>query len=315
MCCLFGLIDYKHTLTAQEKRHILTILSTECEERGKDATGIAYNVRGRMQIYKRPWPAHLMHFQIPQNTHVIMGHTRMTTQGHAKHNCNNYPFKGMAGKRVMALAHNGVLYNDLTLRVREHFPKTKIETDSYIAVQLIEQKKALNFDSLKYMAEQVEGSFTFTLLDEDDRLYIVKGDNPLCLYHYPQKGVYLYASTEAILCRALDELKLTFGTSDHIELECGDLLCIDRDGKMSRSTFDTDHMFRRWYERYIHTSIHKPAQKKAKQQSSPDLEYIEELKHFASFFGYHAGMVDTFLEEGYTTDEIEELIYSGEVYW
>ena len=64
-------------------------------------------------------------------------------------------------------------------------PKTRIETDSYIGVQLIEQKGTLDFSSLRYMAEQVEGSFTFTVLDAEDSLYIVKGDNPFCLYYFP----------------------------------------------------------------------------------------------------------------------------------
>ncbi|MGN8890400.1 hypothetical protein [Dysosmobacter sp. HCP28S3_G4] len=75
------------------------------------------------------------------------------------------------------LAHNGILYNDRLLRCSNGLPKTKIETDSYIAVQLIEQKKALDFSSLKYMAEQVEGIFSFTVLDEHENLYFVKGDN------------------------------------------------------------------------------------------------------------------------------------------
>ncbi|UQT46789.1 hypothetical protein M5E87_16235 [Flavonifractor plautii] len=39
------------------------------------------------------------------------------------------------------MAHNGVLHNDGYLRRSLSLPKTKIETDSYIAVQLIEQKK------------------------------------------------------------------------------------------------------------------------------------------------------------------------------
>ena len=43
MCCLFGLLDYGHSLTAAQKNHILAVLSTVCEARGTDATGIAYN--------------------------------------------------------------------------------------------------------------------------------------------------------------------------------------------------------------------------------------------------------------------------------
>ena len=41
MCCLFGLLDYGHSLTAAQKNHILAVLSTVCEARGTDATGIA----------------------------------------------------------------------------------------------------------------------------------------------------------------------------------------------------------------------------------------------------------------------------------
>ena len=64
MCCLFGLIDYGHTLTPKQKNHLLAVLSTFCEVRGTDATGIAYHSHGRLCIYKRPIPAHQMHFRI-----------------------------------------------------------------------------------------------------------------------------------------------------------------------------------------------------------------------------------------------------------
>ena len=51
MCCLFGLLDYGHSLTAAQKNHILAVLSTVCEARGTDATGIAYNTDNGLQIY------------------------------------------------------------------------------------------------------------------------------------------------------------------------------------------------------------------------------------------------------------------------
>ena len=57
-----------------------------------------------------------------------------------------------------------------------HLPETKIETDSYVAVQLIEKKRTLGTDSLKFMAEQLQGSFTITVLDENNNLHFVKGD-------------------------------------------------------------------------------------------------------------------------------------------
>lgn len=194
MCCLFGIMDYKNSLGKKQLNRILNVLAAACEARGTDATGISYNSNGRLRIYKRPLAAHRMHFKVPDGVNVVMGHTRMTTQGSEKLNYNNHPFYGNAGV-PFALAHNGVIYNDEVLRRNENLPNTHIKTDSYIAVQLIERKGELSFDSLGHMAEQLEGSFTITVMDSTNNLYIVKGDNPMCLYHYPKAGVYIYAST------------------------------------------------------------------------------------------------------------------------
>ena len=104
-------------------------------------TGIAYNGGGKLRIYKRPWPARFMRFRIPGDVRVIMGHTRLTTQGSEKRNYNNHPFEGRTREGAFALAHNGVLHNDRSLRKSQKLPYTRIETDSYVAVQLIEQKR------------------------------------------------------------------------------------------------------------------------------------------------------------------------------
>lgn len=199
MCSLFGLVDYDKKLTTRQKNKILNTLARECEVRGTDATGIAYNFAGRMRIYKRPLPAHKLWLHVPNSVHVVMGHTRMTTQGSEKRNQNNHPFAGKADGKSFALAHNGVLWNDKTLKLTEQLPDTSVETDSYVAVQLIEKQNALDFDSLQAMAEKVEGSFVFTVLDNEDSIWFVVGDNPLCLFYY--EGFLLYASTEEILCR------------------------------------------------------------------------------------------------------------------
>ena len=82
-----------------------------------------------------------------------------------------------------------------------------------------------------FMAEEVEGSFCFTVLDRKDNLYFVKGDNPLCLYHYPELGLYLYASTEEILRNAIGKMRLA-GQPESITLHCGDILKIDAHGRI-----------------------------------------------------------------------------------
>lgn len=310
MCCLFGLIDYRHHLTGRKKSRIISILASACEIRGTDATGIAYNVGGTQRIYKRPVPAHCMHIRIPESAQVMMGHTRMTTQGSAKRNYNNHPFPGSAGKDVFALAHNGVLHNDEILRREFRLPRTKIQTDSYIAVQLIEQKNALNFESLRHMAENVEGSFTFTVLDRKDRLYIVKGDNPLCLFHFPSLGMYLYASTEEILRHAMSRMGLGTQAACKIPLECGEILRIDRDGTLTRSTFDSSRLFARWQAPFWDMPYGSPWA--GTGRSSASGHYLEEIKSVAAAFGYAPEEIDRLAEAGFSPEELEEFLYCGQ---
>jgi len=142
MCALFGIHDYSNSLNSRQKEMILSVLSQECEVRGTDATGIAYIKNGKLQIYKRPISASYMRYNIPHKTKIIMGHTRMTTQGSEKNNCNNHPFSGNVKNNAFALAHNGILRNDRELRQSMNLPKTNIETGSYIAVQIIEKPYA-----------------------------------------------------------------------------------------------------------------------------------------------------------------------------
>ena len=81
MCCLFGFADYGHKLTLKQRNRLLSILATACEARGTDATGTSYNAGNRLKVFKRPLPAHLMWYRVPMEATVVMGHTRMTTQG------------------------------------------------------------------------------------------------------------------------------------------------------------------------------------------------------------------------------------------
>ncbi len=116
MCAIFGLIDYNHTLNAKQREKLLRVLSEECEERGTDATGYAFNYNGKLTIYKRPYAAHKVHLRLHDDSNVIMGHTRMATQGNKLDNRNNHPFPGKVENTSFALAHNGVLHNDVRLR-------------------------------------------------------------------------------------------------------------------------------------------------------------------------------------------------------
>ncbi|MGN1224541.1 MAG: glucosamine 6-phosphate synthetase, partial [Ruminococcus sp.] len=242
MCALFGWLDYKGIVSCKLLKKLTQALANAAEERGTDASGISYIHDGNVVIYKRPKPAHKIRFAAPDDTRAIMGHTRMTTQGNEKYNYNNHPFLGHADISF-ALAHNGVLYNDKALRREKQLPETFIETDSYIAVQLIEQQKKLDFSSLQSMAESVQGNFTFTVLDVENTLYIIKGNNPMCLLHFADLGLYVYASTESILAKALKKINLMNVPFSKIEVTQGEILRISSDGLLTRSKFKVQDNF------------------------------------------------------------------------
>ena len=304
MCCLFGILDYGGKLSRKEKTKLLSVLSVACEERGTDATGIAYNSGDSLRIYKRPLPAHLLWFKIYDDTRAVMGHTRMTTQGSEKYLPNNHPFPGKAGDITFALAHNGVLSNDKRLCRQHDLPATKIETDSYIAVQLLEASGELSFASLSDMAEKLEGSFTITVMTDQDELYFIKGDNPMCIYHYEKLGFYIYASTEPILKTALKQLNMKLGKPTKIKLDCGEILKIDTDGRMTRSQFDDSKIFMgysHWPRCYSHPAVWEPVQ-------DSQASYIDDLKSVATYYGIWPEDIDEMLADGVTPEEIEELL-------
>ncbi len=294
MCSLFGWLDYQGVVPHRVLRKLTQALANAAEERGTDAAGISYINNGKVVIYKRPKPAHKIHFNPPDGTVAVMGHTRMATQGDRNLNYNNHPFAGHAG-RDFAFAHNGVLWNDKELRKEKQLPDTHIETDSYVAVQLLQQNDKLDFDSLKEMAETVEGNFTFTVLDQNNNLYIIKGSNPMYLLHFPALGIYIYASTESIMNNALKRVGLHKFAYERVQTDDGDILRIDKTGVIERAEFEP-RLFRSryggwhdWEEEYY--SVHE------------DL-----LLAYCGCYGVDTSDVELLLEYGYTCDEIEEML-------
>jgi len=305
MCCLFGFYNYSGQ-PIRNLSHLTNSLAAEATVRGTDATGIAYNYKGKLVIHKEPKSAFRIDFKHPEETVCVMGHTRHSTQGNKKKNYNNHPFPGHCKNLDFALAHNGVLSNDSILRKELHLPHTKIETDSYIAVQLLEKKKELNSESIKYMAQKVHGSFAFSILDEDNTLWLVRGDSPLALVHIPSHKLYVYASTKEILYKALVDTKLfdavKHGETEEIDIESGKILNILPDGAIKYNSFNyTDCMGFGRYNWWNYSN-----------DGYTDERYIDDLKSIAKYYGYSPKAVDELLEQGFTPEEVEEYIYCME---
>lgn len=165
-------------------------------------------------------------------------------------------------------------------------------------------------ESLKYMAEQVSGSFCFTVLDDKNQLHFIKGDNPLCIYRWPKSGLVMYASTEEILKKALAKLRLPLEAPIEFFVSCGDILKFDQNGSYSTSGFDTGNLLHSWYlmnsRATSWTSLTTPPPRQFHEG-----QYIKDLKSLARYFGYTPEDIDLLLEEGFSPEELEEYFYSG----
>ena len=183
------------------------------------------------------------------------------------------------------------------LRKEKNLPQTKIETDSYVAVQLIEQQRKLDLNSLKSMAEDVHGSFCFTVLDENNNLYIVKGNNPMHLIHFEELGIYVYASTESIMKKALKKAGFNKLKFELLNVEEGDILKIGPKGTISRSKFEVNESYSyvkyfNWYDNF-------------ENEYSQQEEILLEM---CGCYGVTEDDVLLLLDYGYSAEEIENML-------
>ena len=299
MCAIFGVLDYQGKLTLPQRTGLFRALADAAQARGTDASGLAYVHNGVVQIQKAPRPACKMRWRIPPQARYLMGHTRMTTQGAASRNYNNHPFPGRAGSQPFALAHNGVIYNDVELRKARNLPATKIETDSYVAVQLLEGQGGLSMDGLRQMAEALRGTYTLTVLDGDNTLYFVRGNNPLAIRLYPRLGCYLYASTDEILNMALAALGISKLACTDIPIGQGDVAAINAQGRRTVTRFDDTKLRPQRY--FSDWGWYEPAKE-------PD-DYMETLMEYGKRHGVPERELRLLINAGYDALDLEEMIY------
>jgi len=337
MCAIFGFLNYKNKMEHSTLCKLIQYLANAAEIRGTDATGISYVQDGNIRIHKKPKPAHEMRLGFPNGTKAVIGHTRLTTQGNQKFNWNNHPFDGSCGTEDFALAHNGMLYNDTALRKKFNLPPTCIETDSYIAVQLLERYEKLDKENLKLMAEDIKGSFMLTLLRNDNTLFLVKGSNPIAMYHYPELGLYVYASTAEILNAGLVAAGID-GVYTKVQIFSGEIVEISPSGVVTRGEFEDAYDYGYGYYQYGYgynygksygwdlddydydDYYYNARPKKTSASSTTTKTYSTEPKtsktstttedvlyEYGKMYNVSKEEIKLLLEFGYTTDDIEEM--------
>ena len=149
------------------------------------------------------------------------------------------------------------------------------------------------------MAEVLEGHFTFTVLDQEDTMYFIRGDNPLTIWWCPDMGVYLYASTKEILERAVKALGIRWWRKEVIEPDQGTILAIDWEGQRSVSRFDDSNLIAswRWYS---------PLWKPINHQED---EYLSMVMDMGEQLGISRQELGLLSRTGYSAWDMEDLLY------
>lgn len=103
---------------------------------------------------------------------------------------------------------------------------------------------------------------------------------------------------------ALKQLNMKLGKPTKVKLDCGEILKIDTDGRMTRSQFDDSKIFMgysHWPRCYSHPAVWEPVQ-------DSQASYIDDLKSVATYYGIWPEDIDEMLADGVTPEEIEELL-------
>lgn len=245
MCGITGAISY-NSKSHYAIDEVVKELLIEATVRGHDATGYAYNHEGKLHINKEGVPANnpRMDYKMPYGVKIVTGHTRAGTKGSAMYNQNNHPFPGQTKDgNWFALCHNGIISSVEGVRKKHDLPEPEIQTDTYVAVQLLEQYEKITPEAIAEVCEELSGSFAFSILDSGNNLYLVRGDNPCVLIHLPNEGFIAYGSTYEIvfngLCKTnrskdwISDVVKGKTTSEFLELKEGDILHIDSAGTVT----------------------------------------------------------------------------------
>ena len=116
----------------------------------------------------------------------------------------------------------------------------------------------------------------------------------MCLLHFKEIGLYLYASTESIMKNALKRVGLHKFANERIKTDEGDIIRIDRNGDITCSEFEPKifrSKYMSWYDDSSYYNIHE-----------------EMLLAYCGCYGVDSEDVELLLEYGYTYDEIEEML-------
>ena len=243
MCGIFGLaIGENLKLTPKELMQIVNGIFKLSESRGKEASGLALRFKDSIYVLKEPITSSKLvktkKYQDLFNQNLktegytdnqlqapilILGHSRLQTNGQSEINTNNQPVvkDGAVG------IHNGIIVNDNKLWKAYPEIKKKYDVDTEVFLSLLQMFRARGksvVEAVRLVFEHIEGSASVAV-EFDDVNNFVLASNTGSLYMALSKNekILVFASEKYILQQVLHNkfLRSLFGENPIIQVKSG----------------------------------------------------------------------------------------------
>jgi len=214
MCGIFGIVfGERSRITVQALEDAAKDLFRLSEARGKESAGLAVRNGGPIQVFKQPIPASTMvrsrvFKQIMQDAFggggsakpgVLIGHSRLVTNGFQEHNDNNQP---VLADGLVAI-HNGIITNDEQLWGRFPDLHREYEVDTEVLLRLFRmyQRRGKSLtDAVRAAFAEIQGCASVAVLFNDhDRLLLATNNGSLYTLRSSDGGAFVFASERYIL--------------------------------------------------------------------------------------------------------------------
>ena len=234
MCGIYGYISNNSQINKDNEDQIFKSLWKQSEIRGKEACGISLQSDKGQEVRKyidrstkaykdKDFKHTVSRFQNISTQKVLVGHSRLQTNGESNDNTNNQPIK----IQDQVLVHNGIVCNYEDLYIDNDIAKTS-ELDSEYLVKRYHSllTKLNNQDSLSELFSEIEGETTIATFNKNSLDIATNCGN--LYYIYFQDSFELIFSSER---RFLIEIQKLFNKSKITHLSPGSSLIFDLKNK------------------------------------------------------------------------------------
>jgi glucosamine--fructose-6-phosphate aminotransferase (isomerizing) len=223
LCGIFGiLISENLKLSPKDLMQIVNSVFKLSESRGKEASGLAVRFKDSIHVFKEPITSsklvktskykELFNQTLKAEAYdgvnlkaplLILGHSRLQTNGQSEINANNQPVvkDGAVG------IHNGIIVNDDKLWETFSILKKKYDVDTEVFLSLLRMFRAQGksiVEAVRLVFEHIEGSASVAVqFDDVNNLVLASNTGSLYMALSQSEKVLVFASEKYILQQAL----------------------------------------------------------------------------------------------------------------